>query len=46
VKLTKREAQALAVISSRLDRRPTRRKVTGDVILDVFRHLGMIQLDT
>jgi uncharacterized protein YcaQ len=46
VKLTKREAQALAVIASRLDRRPSRRKVTRDDILDVIRHLGMIQLDT
>ena len=46
MKLTKKEAQALAVIASRLDRRPSRRKVTRDDILDLIRHLGMIQLDT
>lgn len=46
LQLTKREAQALAVIASRLDRRPFSRRVRADDILDVFRHLGMIQLDT
>ena len=46
LELTRNEAQALAVIAQRLDRRPFRRKPTGDDILDVFRHLGTIQLDT
>lgn len=46
VRLTKAEAQALAVIASRLDRRPSRRRATREDILDTFRHLGTIQLDT
>lgn len=46
IELTKREAQALAVIASRLDRKPFSRRVTPDDILDTIRHLGMIQLDT
>lgn len=46
MKLTRAEAQALAVIASGLDRRPTRRRVTRDDILDVFHRLGTIQLDT
>lgn len=44
--LTRQEAQALAVIASRLDRRPSRRTITRDDILDTVRHLGTIQLDT
>lgn len=46
VRLTIREARALATIASRLDRCPTARRVTRDDILEVFRHLGTIQLDT
>ena len=46
LELTQREAQALAVIAQRLDRRPFRRRIREDDILDVFRHLGTIQLDT
>lgn len=46
VRLTKAEAQALAVVASRLDRRPSRRTPTRDDILETFRHLGTIQLDT
>jgi uncharacterized protein len=46
VKLTKPEARALAVIASRLDRRPSRRAVNRDDVLETFRHLGTIQLDT
>lgn len=46
MRLTRREAQALAVIASRLDRRPSRRRVTRDNIIETFRHLGTIQLDT
>lgn len=46
VRLTKAEAQALAVIASRLDRRPSRRTPTRDDILATVRHLGTIQLDT
>lgn len=46
VRLTKAEAQALAVIASRLDRRPSRRTPTRDDILATFRHLGTVQLDT
>jgi uncharacterized protein len=46
VNLTRREGQALAVIASRLDRRPSRRVVTRDDVLEMFRHLGTIQLDT
>ncbi len=46
IELSKREAQALAVIASRLDRKHLSRKITPDDILDIIRHLGMIQLDT
>lgn len=46
MRLTRREAQALAVIASRLDRRPSRGKATREDILAMFRHLGTIQLDT
>lgn len=46
VALTKREARALAVIASRLDRKHIGRKIKPDDILDTVRHLGMIQLDT
>jgi len=46
MKLTRAEAQALAVIASGLDRRPIRRRATRDDILDTFRRLGTIQLDT
>lgn len=46
MEITKREAQALAVIASRLDRRRISRAITPDDILDTIRHLGMIQLDT
>lgn len=46
MRLTKAEAQALAVIASRLDRRPYRRRISRDDVLDMFRHLGTIQLDT
>lgn len=46
IELSKREAQALAVIASRLDRKHINRKVTPNDILDTIRHLGMIQLDT
>lgn len=46
LELSKREAQALAVIASRLDRKHISRKITPDDILDTIRHLGMIQLDT
>lgn len=45
-KLTRDEAQALAVIAQRLDRRPFRRRPTRTDILDIFEHLGTIQLDT
>jgi len=46
IELTKREAQALAVIASRLDRKHIQRRITPDDILDTIRHLGMVQLDT
>lgn len=46
IELSKREAQALAVIASRLDRKHISRKISPDDILDTIRHLGMIQLDT
>lgn len=46
IELSKREAQALAVIASRLDRKYITRTVKPDDILDTIRHLGMIQLDT
>lgn len=46
IELSKREAQALAVIASRLDRKYITRKITPDDILETIRHLGMIQLDT
>lgn len=46
IELSRREAQALAVIASRLDRKHISRKITPDDILDTIRHLGMIQLDT
>jgi uncharacterized protein YcaQ len=46
LQLTRIEAQALAVIAQRLDRRPFRRRPTAADILDTFRHLGTIQLDT
>lgn len=46
VRLTKPEAQALAVIASRLDRRPARRGTTRDDLLETVRHLGTVQLDT
>lgn len=46
IELSQREAQALAVIASRLDRKHINRRVTPDDILDTIRHLGMIQLDT
>jgi uncharacterized protein len=44
--LTRDEAQWLAVIAQRLDRRPFRRRPTRADILDTFHHLGTIQLDT
>ncbi len=44
--LTKREAQALAVIASRLDRKRISRRITPDDLLDLIVHLGMEQLDT
>ena len=46
LEITKREAQALATIASRLDRTTLTRKVRPDDILGTIRHLGMIQLDT
>lgn len=46
IELSKREAQALAVIASRLDRKHISRRITPGDILDTIRHLGMIQLDT
>ena len=46
IELSKREAQALAVIASRLDRKHINRKITPGDILDTISHLGMIQLDT
>ena len=46
LEISKREAQALATIASRLDRKYINRKITPDDILDVITHLGMIQLDT
>ncbi len=46
LEITKREAQALATIASRLDRKTLSRTVRPDDILDIIRHLGMIQLDT
>lgn len=46
IELTKREAQALAVIASRLDRKRITRTIAPDDILEVITHLGMIQLDT
>lgn len=46
MKLTRREAQDLAVIAQGLDRRPFRRAAGADDILAVFDRLGTIQLDT
>lgn len=46
LEISKREAQALATIASRLDRKYISRTVTPDDILDTITHLGMIQLDT
>lgn len=46
VRITRDEAQALAVIAQRLDRRPFRRRPTTTDIIDVVRDLGTIQLDT
>lgn len=46
VTLTRREAQALAVIVQGLDRRPFRRAPREEDILGVFERLGTIQLDT
>ena len=46
VSITRGEAQALAVIAQRLDRRTLRRRPTSGDILDMFKHLGTIQLDT
>lgn len=46
IELSKREAQALAVIASKLDRKRINRRITPDDILDTIRHLGMMQLDT
>ena len=44
--ISKREAQALATIASRLDRTDIHRAITPDDVLDTIKHLGMIQLDT
>ncbi|MCA9833379.1 MAG: YcaQ family DNA glycosylase [Thermomicrobiales bacterium] len=46
MEISKREAQALAVIASRLDRKRIKRTVQPADILEVFNHLNMIQLDT
>lgn len=46
LEITKREAQALATIASKLDRKYISRKITPDDILETITHLGMIQLDT
>lgn len=43
--VSKREAQALAVIAQRLDRRPFTRKVRKADILELIEHLGSVQLD-
>jgi uncharacterized protein YcaQ len=45
-KVTRNEAQALAAIAQRLDRRVLRRQPTRSDVLDIFEHLGTIQLDT
>ena len=44
--LNLKEAQAIATIASRMDRKPGRRKVTALHLLDTIKHLGMVQLDT
>lgn len=46
LQITRSDAQALAVIAQRLDRRPLRRRPSASDVLEVFRHLGTIQLDT
>lgn len=46
LEITKREAQALATIASRLDRKRISRVIRPDDILDTIMHLGMVQLDT
>lgn len=46
LEIRQREAQALATIASRLDRKHITRQITPDDILDTISHLGMIQLDT
>lgn len=46
IALTRKEAQWLAVIASGLDRRPFRRRITGDDILAMIERLGSVQLDT
>ena len=46
LELSRKEAQALAVISQGLDRRPLRRQPGENDILAIFRQLGTIQLDT
>ncbi len=46
IELSRDEARWLAVIASGLDRRPSRRRVTGEDILATIRRLGSVQLDT
>lgn len=46
LEISKREAQALATIAGRLDRKYINRTISPDDILDTITHLGMIQLDT
>lgn len=46
LELTRKEARALAVIASLLDRKPYTRKPTASDVMDVVNHLCMVQLDT
>lgn len=45
-RLTREEAQSLAVIATGLDRRPFRRRPTAHDLLETIRKLGSVQLDT
>ncbi len=45
-RLTRREAQALAVIAQGLAQPPSRRRVGSDDLRDLVRRLGCVQLDT
>lgn len=46
LRLTRREAQSIAVGAQGLDRRPHRRRIGEQDVLAVFERLGTIQLDT